>query len=117
MLPFHYVYPCLFYFTHFLPTVFSLVYCYDFPDFSLLSSVIVLLFPVCGSVSLAGWVQSPGHPRGYDPHSNLTWTKCAPTGHKITLTLIHLDLEESFECEDDALKVCEQNDNCIFVQL
>uniref|UniRef100_A0A8C2AEJ9 Complement component 1, r subcomponent n=1 Tax=Cyprinus carpio TaxID=7962 RepID=A0A8C2AEJ9_CYPCA len=67
--------------------------------------VIVLLFPVCGSVSLAGWVQSPGHPQGYDPHSNLTWKKCAPTGHKITLTLIHLDLEESFECEDDALKL------------
>ncbi|KAK2902890.1 hypothetical protein QQF64_010245 [Cirrhinus molitorella] len=67
--------------------------------------VIVLLFPVCGSVPLAGWVQSPGHPRGYDPYSNLTWKKCAPTGHKITLTLLHLDLEESFECEDDALKV------------
>lgn len=71
----------------------------------ILFCVIVLLFPVCGSVSLAGWVQSPGHPRGYDPHSSLTWKKCAPTGHKITLTLIHLDLEESFECEDDALKL------------
>lgn len=67
--------------------------------------VIVLLFPVCGSVLSAGWVQSPGHPRGYDPYSNLTWKKCASTGHKITLTLIHLDLEESFECEDDALKL------------
>uniref|UniRef100_A0A9J8BFL1 Complement component 1, r subcomponent n=1 Tax=Cyprinus carpio carpio TaxID=630221 RepID=A0A9J8BFL1_CYPCA len=67
--------------------------------------VIVLLFPVCGSVLSAGWVQSPGHPRGYDPYSNLTWKKCASTGHKITLTLIHLDLEESYECEDDALKL------------
>ncbi|XP_052474293.1 complement C1s subcomponent [Carassius gibelio] len=67
--------------------------------------VIVLLFPVCGSVLSTGWVQSPGHPRGYDPYSNLTWKKCASTGHKITLTLIHLDLEESFECEDDALKL------------
>ncbi|XP_016320376.1 mannan-binding lectin serine protease 2-like [Sinocyclocheilus anshuiensis] len=67
--------------------------------------VIVLLFPVCGSVLSAGWVQSPGHPQGYDPYSNLTWKKCAPTGHKITLTLIHMDLEESFECEDDALKL------------
>uniref|UniRef100_A0A8C2FJ28 Complement component 1, s subcomponent n=1 Tax=Cyprinus carpio TaxID=7962 RepID=A0A8C2FJ28_CYPCA len=70
-----------------------------------LSIVIVLLFPVCGSMLSAGWVQSPGHPRGYDPYSNLTWKKCASTGHKITLTLIHLDLEESYECEDDALKL------------
>ncbi|XP_056114411.1 complement C1s subcomponent-like isoform X1 [Rhinichthys klamathensis goyatoka] len=67
--------------------------------------VIVLLLPVCGSVPLTGWVQSPGHPRGYDPDSNLTWKECAPTGHKITLTLVHLDLEESFKCEDDSLKI------------
>lgn len=61
---------------------------------------------MCGSVPLTGWVQSPGHPRGYDPNSRLTWKECAPTGHRITLTLIHLDLEESFDCEDDSLKVC-----------
>ncbi|XP_048008378.1 mannan-binding lectin serine protease 2-like [Megalobrama amblycephala] len=67
--------------------------------------VIVLLLPVCGSVPLTGWVQSPGHPRGYDPNSRLTWKECAPTGHRITLTLIHLDLEESLDCEDDSLKI------------
>ncbi|XP_051721162.1 complement C1s subcomponent-like [Ctenopharyngodon idella] len=67
--------------------------------------VIVLLLPVCGSVPLTGWVQSPGHPRGYDPDSSLTWKECAPTGHRITLTLLHLDLEESFDCEDDSLKI------------
>ncbi|XP_067304546.1 mannan-binding lectin serine protease 2-like [Pseudorasbora parva] len=67
--------------------------------------VIFLLLSLCGSVLLAGWVQSPGYPRGYDPDSSLTWKECAPTGHKITLTLIHLDLEESIECDDDSLKV------------
>ncbi|XP_051576324.1 mannan-binding lectin serine protease 2-like [Myxocyprinus asiaticus] len=66
---------------------------------------ITLLLPLCGSVPLAGWVQSPGHPRGYNPDSSLTWKECAPNGHKITLTLIHLDLEESDKCENDALKI------------
>lgn len=73
---------------------------------SSLSSIIVLVLPASESTPLAGWVQSPGHPRGYDPDSNLNWTKCAPAGHKITLALTHLDLEEAYECENDFLKVC-----------
>lgn len=67
--------------------------------------VIALLFPVCGSVPLSGWIQSPGHPLGYEPYSKMTWKECAPAGHRITLTLTHVDLEESFNCEDDALKI------------
>lgn len=67
--------------------------------------VISLFFPLCGSVPLSGWIQSPGHPLGYEPYSNMTWKECAPAGHRITLTLTHVDLEESFNCEDDALKV------------
>ncbi|KAM9488519.1 mannan-binding lectin serine protease 2-like [Clarias gariepinus] len=59
------------------------------------------------SPSLAGWIQSPGFPRGYSPDLNEFWRRCAPPGHVMSLTLIHLDLEESNECENDALKISE----------
>ncbi|KAI7806217.1 putative complement C1s subcomponent-like [Triplophysa rosa] len=67
--------------------------------------IVVLVLPASESMPLAGWVQSPGHPRGYDPDSSLNWTECAPAGLKTTLTLTHLDLEEAYDCENDFLKI------------
>ncbi|XP_062393893.1 LOW QUALITY PROTEIN: mannan-binding lectin serine protease 2 [Sardina pilchardus] len=76
------------------------------PDSSMLRlSVCVLFLPVCWCVPLAGWVESPGYPRGYEPHAALSWSRCAPPGHTLTLTLVHLDLEDGYECENDVLKV------------
>ncbi|CAL8247375.1 unnamed protein product [Lota lota] len=54
---------------------------------------------------LSGWVNSPGFPRGYQPLSKLEWTKCAPKAHLLTLSLTHLDLEDSHNCENDALEI------------
>lgn len=86
---------------YFFPEYFNIFVC-----LSSLSSIVVLVLPASQSVPLAGWVQSPGYPRGYDPDSSLNWTECAPAGLKTTLTLTHLDLEEAYDCENDFLKVC-----------
>ncbi|XP_026861748.2 complement C1s subcomponent [Electrophorus electricus] len=71
--------------------------------------VCVLLVQVCGSVPLAGWVQSPGYPFGYDPHATLTWKHCAAPGHTLMLSFFHLDLEDSEQCENDVVKVFAGN--------
>ncbi|XP_018527935.1 complement C1s subcomponent [Lates calcarifer] len=63
---------------------------------------------------LLGWVESPGYPSGYLPHSSLNWSRCAPKGHTLSIRLIHLDLEDSHECENDAVKVYS-NGNLISV--
>ncbi|KAI4896909.1 hypothetical protein NFI96_031595 [Prochilodus magdalenae] len=71
--------------------------------------VCVLLLPVCFSHPLAGWVSSPGHPGGYEPNSKMEWERCAPAGHTLTLSILHLDLEDSYQCENDALKIFGDN--------
>ncbi|XP_076010741.1 uncharacterized protein c1s.2 [Genypterus blacodes] len=69
-----------------------------------LSVLLVLLFPSDCS-KLLGWVESPGYPTGYMPHSSLNWSRCAPKGHVLSLKLIHLNMENSKDCENDALKI------------
>uniref|UniRef100_A0A8B9RKJ2 Complement C1s subcomponent-like n=1 Tax=Astyanax mexicanus TaxID=7994 RepID=A0A8B9RKJ2_ASTMX len=68
-------------------------------------SVCVILLPVCFTHPLAGWVSSPGHPGGYEPDIKMNWERCAPAGHTLTLSIVHLDLEDSHDCENDALEV------------
>ncbi|TDH11635.1 hypothetical protein EPR50_G00062970 [Perca flavescens] len=63
---------------------------------------------------LLGWVESPGYPTGYLPHASLNWSRCAPKGHTLSIKLIHLDLEDSQDCENDAVKVFS-NGNLISV--
>ncbi|KAF5905936.1 complement C1s subcomponent-like [Clarias magur] len=57
------------------------------------------------SPSLAGYIQSPGFPHGYHANLSVSWRRCAPPGHVLSLTLLHLDLEDSGECEDDVLEI------------
>ncbi|TKS82247.1 Complement C1s subcomponent [Collichthys lucidus] len=45
---------------------------------------------------------------------SLNWSRCAPKGHTLSIRLIHLDLEESQDCENDAVKVYS-NGNLISV--
>ncbi|XP_017329062.1 mannan-binding lectin serine protease 2 isoform X2 [Ictalurus punctatus] len=73
----------------------------------LIFCVCVVLVSVCQCLPLSGWIQSPGFPYGYGSHVSETWRRCAPPGHILSLTLLHLDLEESYECKDDALQVSE----------
>lgn len=64
-----------------------------------------MLVSVCQAFPLVGWIQSPGFPQGYGSNVSKTWRRCAPPGHFLSLTLLHLDLETSYQCENDALKV------------
>lgn len=67
-------------------------------------SVGVLLLPlVCSHPR--GWLSSPDHPLAYPSNSSKNWTVCASPGFAVSLTLIHLDLENSTDCKHDALKV------------
>ncbi|XP_039973441.1 complement C1s subcomponent-like [Xiphias gladius] len=78
-----------------------------------LSLLLTLLSHSANSV-LLGWVESPGYPSGYLPHATLNWSRCAPQGHTLSIRLIHLDLEDSQGCENDAVKVFS-NGNLISV--
>ncbi|KAK7886898.1 hypothetical protein WMY93_026519 [Mugilogobius chulae] len=67
-------------------------------------SLLVVLSPLVSS-TLLGWVESPGYPKGYPSYASLNWSRCAPKGHVLSIQLIHLDLEDSHECENDAVQV------------
>lgn len=69
-----------------------------------LSLLVVLLCPRVSS-SLLGWVGSPGYPNGYPSDTSHKWSRCASKGHVLSIQLIHLDLEDSLDCENDAVKV------------
>ncbi|XP_041843344.1 complement C1s subcomponent [Melanotaenia boesemani] len=76
---------------------------------------LLLLQLSCSAHSLLlGWVESPGYPSGYPPHSSLNWSRCAPKGQTLSIRLIHLDMEESQDCENDGIKVFS-NENIISV--
>uniref|UniRef100_A0A3Q3KRU5 Complement component 1, s subcomponent n=1 Tax=Monopterus albus TaxID=43700 RepID=A0A3Q3KRU5_MONAL len=77
-------------------------------------SLLLLLVSHSACSMLLGWVESPGYPKGYLPHASLNWSKCAPKGHVLSIRLIHLDLEDSQDCENDAVKVYS-NGNLISV--
>lgn len=68
-------------------------------------SLLLLLSCHWASSMLLGWVESPGYPHGYLPHTTLNWSRCARKGHVISLQLTHLDLEDSQNCENDAVEV------------
>ncbi|XP_026173254.1 complement C1s subcomponent [Mastacembelus armatus] len=69
-----------------------------------LSLLLLLLFHSANS-TLLGWVNSPGYPSGYLPHASLNWSRCAPKGHTLSIRFIHMDMEDSQDCENDAVKV------------
>lgn len=73
-------------------------------------SLVLLLVCHLASCLLLGWVESPGYPHGYPPHATRNWSRCARKGHVITVRLVHLDLEDSNNCENDAVKVGLQQD-------
>ncbi|XP_034409661.1 mannan-binding lectin serine protease 2-like [Cyclopterus lumpus] len=68
-------------------------------------SLLILLFSRPAYSMLLGWVESPGYPTGYLPDASLNWSRCAHKGHTLSIKLMHLDLEDSQDCENDAIKV------------
>lgn len=84
----------------FLYNISPLIFTYSLP---------LLLLSHSAYSMLLGWVESPGYPTGYLPYSSLNWSRCAPKGHTLSIRLIHLDLEDSQDCENDAVKVRGQD--------
>ncbi|KAM3873248.1 mannan-binding lectin serine protease 2-like [Diretmus argenteus] len=83
---------------------------YSFPGLSppspiLSPSLCLLLASHSACAMLAGWVESPGYPGGYMPYASLNWSRCAPPGHILSLAFTHLDLEDSQDCENDAVEI------------
>ncbi|XP_023651387.1 complement C1s subcomponent [Paramormyrops kingsleyae] len=73
-------------------------------------SLYLLFLPLSAwSLPLLGWVESPGYPRGYPEDTTLNWMRCAPPGNALSLTLTHLDLEDSEDCTNDALQISVDN--------
>uniref|UniRef100_A0AAY4A993 Uncharacterized protein n=1 Tax=Denticeps clupeoides TaxID=299321 RepID=A0AAY4A993_9TELE len=65
---------------------------------------------VCGVVkpapmSLHGEVKSPHYPQPYQPGTDVTWDLKVPVGYRIQLTITHLDIKQSDNCNQDSLTV------------
>ncbi|KAM6222378.1 mannan-binding lectin serine protease 1 [Rhynchocyon petersi] len=52
-----------------------------------------------------GHIQSPGYPDSYPSDSEVTWNVTVPEGFRIKLYFMHFDLESSYLCEYDYVKV------------
>lgn len=52
-----------------------------------------------------GEIQSPNFPDSYPSDSEMTWNISVPDGFKIKLYFMHFDLESSYLCEYDYVKV------------
>lgn len=52
-----------------------------------------------------GQIQSPGYPDSYPSDSRVTWNITVPEGFRIKLYFMHFNLESSYLCEYDYVKV------------
>ena len=52
-----------------------------------------------------GEIQSPNFPDSYPSDSEVTWNISVPDGFRIKLYFMHFDLESSYLCEYDYVKV------------
>lgn len=52
-----------------------------------------------------GQIQSPGYPDAYPSDSEVTWNITVPEGFRIKLYFMHFNLESSYLCEYDYVKV------------
>ncbi|XP_049631656.1 mannan-binding lectin serine protease 1 isoform X3 [Suncus etruscus] len=55
--------------------------------------------------NMFGQIQSPGYPDSYPSDSEVTWNITAPEGFRIKLYFMHFNLESSYLCEYDYVKV------------
>ncbi|XP_065528691.1 mannan-binding lectin serine protease 1 isoform X2 [Lathamus discolor] len=67
-----------------------------------------LLLYTVGAIELTdmfGEIQSPNFPDSYPSDSEVTWNISVPDGFKIKLYFMHFDLESSYLCEYDYVKI------------
>nr|XP_019607659.1 PREDICTED: mannan-binding lectin serine protease 1 isoform X2 [Rhinolophus sinicus] len=55
--------------------------------------------------NMYGQIQSPGYPDSYPSDSKVTWNITVPEGFRIKLYFMHFNLESSYLCEYDYVKV------------
>ncbi|KAJ1071115.1 hypothetical protein K5549_016043, partial [Capra hircus] len=55
--------------------------------------------------NMFGQIQSPGYPDAYPSDSEVTWNITVPEGFRIKLYFMHFNLESSYLCEYDYVKV------------
>ncbi|XP_060054513.1 mannan-binding lectin serine protease 1 isoform X3 [Erinaceus europaeus] len=55
--------------------------------------------------TMFGQIQSPGYPDSYPSDSEVTWNITVPEGFRIKLYFMHFNLESSYLCEYDYVKV------------
>ncbi|XP_066096994.1 mannan-binding lectin serine protease 1 isoform X2 [Saccopteryx bilineata] len=55
--------------------------------------------------NMFGQIQSPGYPDSYPSDSKMTWNITVPEGFRIKLYFMHFNLESSYLCEYDYVKV------------
>ncbi|XP_069753793.1 mannan-binding lectin serine protease 1 isoform X8 [Narcine bancroftii] len=71
--------------------------------------VVCLLPPSAANITelvgMFGQLQSPNYPEGYPSDADVTWNITVPTGYRIQLYFMHFDLEPSYLCEYDFVKV------------
>ncbi|XP_059846858.1 mannan-binding lectin serine protease 1 isoform X2 [Hypanus sabinus] len=72
--------------------------------------VVLCFLPLCGGnvtelVGMFGQIQSPNYPEGYPSDTDMTWNITVPIGFRIKLYFMHFDLEPSYLCEYDYVKV------------
>ncbi|KAM6064556.1 LOW QUALITY PROTEIN: mannan-binding lectin serine protease 1-like [Theristicus caerulescens] len=71
-------------------------------------SFCALLLCVADAIELTdmfGEIQSPNFPDSYPSDSEVTWNISVPDGFKIKLYFMHFDLESSYLCEYDYVKI------------
>ncbi|KAM8771134.1 mannan-binding lectin serine protease 1 isoform 3-T3 [Rhynchonycteris naso] len=55
--------------------------------------------------NMFGQIQSPGYPDSYPSDSKVTWNITVPEGFRVKLYFMHFNLESSYLCEYDYVKV------------
>ncbi|XP_015217031.2 mannan-binding lectin serine protease 1 isoform X2 [Lepisosteus oculatus] len=70
--------------------------------------ILCLLVHGCRGIELTGMygiIQSPNFPESYPKDSEVVWNISVPDGFKIKLYFMHFDLEPSYLCEYDYVKI------------
>uniref|UniRef100_W5KGH7 MBL associated serine protease 1 n=1 Tax=Astyanax mexicanus TaxID=7994 RepID=W5KGH7_ASTMX len=64
--------------------------------------------------SMYGSIQSPNFPEPYPKESEVQWNISVPDGHQIRLYFMHFDIEPSYLCEYDYVKVSPTEELAVF---
>lgn len=75
--------------------------------------LLLLLAVLCGGVNssivlqkMYGRITSPKFPSTYPNHKERTWNVTVPRGYAVRIYFTHFNLELSYQCEYDYVKVC-----------